>query len=30
MRVEPGEKVTPGKAVAEYNPNNIVTGYTVK
>ncbi|EKD82375.1 MAG: DNA-directed RNA polymerase, beta' subunit, partial [uncultured bacterium] len=28
MRVEPGEKVTPGKAVAEYNPNNIVTGYT--
>ncbi|MBU1106935.1 MAG: DNA-directed RNA polymerase subunit beta' [Candidatus Riflebacteria bacterium] len=28
MRVEPGEKVVPGKAVAEYNPNNIVTGYT--
>ena len=28
MRVEPGEKVPPGKAVAEYNPNNIVTGYT--
>lgn len=28
MRVEPGEKVTPGKAVAEYNPNNVVTGYT--
>ncbi len=28
MRVEPGEKVTPGKAVAEYNPNNVVSGYT--
>ena len=28
MRIEPGEKVTPGKALAEYNPNNIVTGYT--
>ncbi|NLM16729.1 MAG: DNA-directed RNA polymerase subunit beta' [Candidatus Riflebacteria bacterium] len=28
MRVEPGAKVTPGKALAEYNPNNIITGYT--
>lgn len=28
MRVEPGQKVAPGMAVAEYNPNNIVSGYT--
>ncbi|MDD2997742.1 MAG: hypothetical protein PHV05_01700, partial [Candidatus Riflebacteria bacterium] len=28
MRIEPGEKVSSGKALAEYNPNNVVTGYT--
>jgi DNA-directed RNA polymerase subunit beta' len=28
MRIEDGDKVTPGKAVAEYNPNNVVSGYT--
>ncbi len=28
MRIEPGDKIVPGKALAEYNPNNIVTGYT--
>ncbi|MBF0543382.1 MAG: DNA-directed RNA polymerase subunit beta' [Candidatus Riflebacteria bacterium] len=28
MKVEDGTKVTPGKGVAEYNPNNIVSGYT--
>ncbi len=28
MRIEDGDKVTPGKALAEYNPNNVVTGYT--
>ncbi|MBF0405837.1 MAG: DNA-directed RNA polymerase subunit beta' [Candidatus Riflebacteria bacterium] len=28
MKVEDGTHVSPGKGVAEYNPNNIVTGYT--
>ncbi len=28
MRIEDGDKVTPGKALAEYNPNNVVSGYT--
>ena len=28
MKIEPGSKVTPGSPLAEYNPNNIVTGYT--
>ena len=28
MRIEDGDKITPGKPVAEYNPNNVVSGYT--
>jgi len=28
MRIEDSEKVNAGKALAEYNPNNIVSGYT--
>ncbi|GAB4273155.1 MAG: hypothetical protein Kow0029_12570 [Candidatus Rifleibacteriota bacterium] len=28
MKIEDGDKVTPGKALAEYNPNNVVSGYT--
>ncbi|HQG28476.1 MAG TPA: hypothetical protein PLY73_07940, partial [Candidatus Ozemobacteraceae bacterium] len=28
MRIENGDKVTAGKPVAEYNPNNFVSGYT--
>jgi hypothetical protein len=28
MRVEDGDKVSPGKALAEYNPNHVVSGYT--
>ena len=28
MRIENGDKVSPGKPVAEYNPNNVVSGYT--
>jgi hypothetical protein len=28
MKIEDGARVTAGKALAEYNPNNVVTGYT--
>jgi len=28
MKIEDGEKVTPGKPLCEYNPNNVVSGYT--
>ena len=28
MKIKENESVTPGKAVAEYNPNNIITGYS--
>jgi DNA-directed RNA polymerase subunit beta' len=28
MRIENGDRVTPGKALAEYNPNHVVSGYT--
>ena len=28
MKVREGDKVSPGKPLAEYNPNNVVSGYT--
>jgi DNA-directed RNA polymerase subunit beta' len=28
MRVQDGQKITPGKPLCEYNPHNVVTGYT--